>query len=114
MFPPRKSRPYLLGVTFLLLGLGSYFAYRKPRHGCEPGSTCDKPATNKMARIGLWMTAGVVLVVAAFPYYSEPIANLLLASKASESTSAAPHLDRPASQSKAWTAQPAQLPSRRG
>jgi mercuric ion transport protein len=87
-------RPYLLGVTFLLLGLGFYFAYRKPKNVCEPGSVCEKPATNKTGRIGLWMATLFVLMVAAFPYYSEPVANLLLNTRAREATAPAPHLDR--------------------
>jgi mercuric ion transport protein len=87
-------RPYLLGITFLLLGLGFYFAYRKPKHACEPGSACERPATNETGRIGLWIATAVVLVVAAFPYYSEPVARLLLANKSSETAPAAPHLER--------------------
>ncbi len=87
-------RPYLLGTTFLLLGLGFYFAYGKPKHACEPGSACEKPAAHKMGRIGLWVAAVVVLIVAAFPYYSEAVAKLLLSSKAPETTVAAPRVDR--------------------
>jgi mercuric ion transport protein len=87
-------RPYLLGTTFLLLGLGFYFAYRKPKHACEPGSACEKPAANKTGRIGLWVAAVVVLIVAAFPYYSEAVAKLLLSSKVPETTVAAPRVDR--------------------
>lgn len=87
-------RPYLLGITFLLLGLGFYFAYRKPKHACEPGSVCEKPATNRTRRIGLWIATTVVLIVAAFPYYSESVAKLLLTSNVSETTAAARRLDR--------------------
>jgi len=87
-------RPYLLGITFLLLGLGFYFAYRKPKNVCEPGSVCEKPATNKKGRIGLWIATMVVLVVAAFPYYSEPVANLLLNTKVRETTVPVPNLER--------------------
>src|SRR5258708_13353897 len=87
-------RPYLLGTTFLLLGLGFYFAYGKPKHACEPGSACEKPAAHKMGRIGLWVAAVVVLIVAAFPYYSEAVAKLLLSSKAPKTTVAAQLLDR--------------------
>jgi mercuric ion transport protein len=88
------GRPYLLGITFLLLGMGFYFAYRKPKHACEPGSACENPRTNKTGRIGLWIAALIVLVVAAFPYYSEPIANLLLRSKAPVPAAAGPRLYR--------------------
>ena len=87
-------RPCLLGITFLLLGLAFYFAYRKPKHACKPGSACEEPATNRMGRIGLWIASAVVLIVAAFPYYSEPVAKLLLSSEVSESTAAAPRLGR--------------------
>ena len=87
-------RPYLLGITFLLLGLGFYFAYRKPKHACEQGSVCEKPATNRTGRISLWITTAVVLIVAAFPYYSEPVANLLLSTKASETKVDTPRVNQ--------------------
>src|SRR5713226_2168702 len=79
-------RPYLLGITFLLIGLGFYFAYRKPKHACEAGSICEKPTTNKKGRIGLWIATAVVLIVAAFPYYSQSVAKLLLTAKGSGTT----------------------------
>jgi copper chaperone CopZ len=87
-------RPYLLGITFFLLGLGFYFAYRKPKNVCEPGSVCERPATNKTGRIGLWIATVFVLIVAAFPYYSEPVANMLLNTKVQETNPPAPHLER--------------------
>ena len=71
-------RPYLLAVTFALLGIGSYFAYRKPREVCEPGSACARPAVNRSGRIGLWIATVFVVGFAAFPYYSGPVADLLL------------------------------------
>lgn len=86
-------RPYLLGVTFLLLGLGFYFARRRPKHGCAPESACGKPAANRTGRIGLWAATAVVLIVAAFPYYAEPVARVLLMGKGS-ATAATPHLDQ--------------------
>lgn len=71
-------RPYLLAVTLLLLGLGFYFAYRRPSHVCEPGSACSLPVVNRSGRIGLWIVSAIILVVAAFPFYSEAVARLLL------------------------------------
>ena len=44
--------------------------------------------------MGLWIASAVVLIVAAFPHYSEPVAKLLLSSKVSETTAVAPRLDR--------------------
>lgn len=87
-------RPLLLAITFCLLLLGLYFAYRKPKHACKPGSVCEKPTTRRTGRIGLWIAISVVLLVAAFPYYSEPVASWLLISKSTEANAGSSHLDR--------------------
>lgn len=86
-------RPYLLGVMALLLAAGFYFAYRKPKRACEPGSACEVPSVNKKGRIGLWIATVLVVVVAAFPYYSGPVAEFLLGS-ASAKSSEVPQLER--------------------
>jgi copper chaperone CopZ len=75
-------RPYLLGLTFLLLGAGFYFAYRKPRETCAPDSACAMPTTNRTGRRILWIATGFVLLLAAFPYYSGPVAGWVLGSSA--------------------------------
>jgi hypothetical protein len=73
-------RPYLLAVTFGLLGLAFYYAYRPERqNACAPGSACAIPSTRRAARIALWLVAGVVIAFAAFPYYSGTVAEFLLA-----------------------------------
>ena len=69
-------RPLLLGVTFVLLAAGFYFAYRQET--CEPGSTCEMPAVNRTGRLWLWIATAFVILFAAFPLYSGPVANLLL------------------------------------
>jgi len=74
-------RPLLLGVTFALLGLGFYFAYRKPKQVCAPGSACENPKVNRAGRLWLWIATIFVLLFAAFPYYSGPVANLLLSDR---------------------------------
>ncbi len=71
-------RPLLLVSAFALLGAGFYFAYRKPRQGCELGSACERPAVNRAGRLWLWIATGFVILFAAFPYYSGPVANFLL------------------------------------
>jgi mercuric ion transport protein len=71
-------RPYLLGLTFVLLGIGFYLSYRKRRDACEPGSACERPVVNRSGRVGLWLAAVFVTLFAAFPYYSGPVARLLL------------------------------------
>lgn len=69
------SRPYLLGLTFGLLGAGFYLAYRAASPAaCEPGSTCAPRAVSCWNRRFLWVAAVLVIVLAAFPYYSERVA----------------------------------------
>jgi copper chaperone CopZ len=71
-------RPYLLGMTFGLLGLGFYSAYRPRKEQCAPGSVCAIPTTKRRGRVMLWMASGAVVLFAAFPYYSGPVAEFLL------------------------------------
>jgi copper chaperone CopZ len=83
-------RPYLLGATFGLLGLGFYFAYRSPKEECTPGSTCAIPASRRRVRLTLWLVTAMVVVLAAFPYFSGPIAEFLLSRSAQRSDSSKP------------------------
>lgn len=71
-------RPVLLFITFTLLGAGFYFAYRKPRESCAPNSACALPATKRSGRVWLWIATVFVILFAAFPYYSGPVANFVL------------------------------------
>lgn len=71
-------RPLLLGITFTFLGLGFYFAYRKRQYSCAPGSACEHPKLNRTGRLWLWIAMMFVLLFAAFPYYSGPVASFLL------------------------------------
>src|SRR5712692_10017713 len=52
-----QLRLFLMVLTLLLLGFGFYFAYRNPKHVCEPGSACAVPAVKRSGRIGLWMAS---------------------------------------------------------
>jgi hypothetical protein len=74
-------RPYLLGLTFGILGAGFYFAYRPGKAQCAPGSACSMPAANRAGRRMLWLAAAAVILFAAFPYYSGAVAKLLLSAK---------------------------------
>lgn len=75
-------RPYLLGATFGLLGLAFYFAYRTPNEECAPGSICAVPASRHRVRMTLWLATILVLGLAAFPYFSGPVAEFLLSGSA--------------------------------
>lgn len=64
-------RPYFLAVSTVLLALGFYFVYRKPKpaEACE-GEVCaiDSPA-RRWARPLLWLATLAVVALALFPYY---------------------------------------------
>ncbi len=87
-------RPYLLGLTFALLGVGFYYAYRPVKAACAPGSACAMPATKRSTRLVLWLTTAAVMAFALFPYYSGPVAELLLPDKTAQAASFAPALQR--------------------
>ena len=63
-------RPWLLGLTTILLGSAFYLAYRRPARECAPGEACEMPRANRAGRVLLWVATLVVGLVAAFPYYS--------------------------------------------
>jgi mercuric ion transport protein len=60
-------RPFLLVGTAVLLAAGFYFTYRKPRLAEGDACGCEQPRANRAGRIGLWVAAGIVAVVAAAP-----------------------------------------------
>ena len=75
----QSIRPYLLAVTFGLLGLGFYYAYRPVRQeACAPGSVCAVPSKRRGIRVALWVVSAVAVAFAAFPYYSGPVTEFLL------------------------------------
>ena len=85
-------RPYLLGLTFGLLGLGFYFHYRPRKEQCAPGSSCAMPVTNRSGRLMLWLATAAVVLFAAFPYYSGAVAELLLSGASPASANEPPKL----------------------
>lgn len=73
-----RWRPWLLGVTGVLLAGGFLLAYRDHRKACERGSLC---ATRPMSRWNILALAAVALLViglAAFPYYSGTVAQTVI------------------------------------
>ena len=59
-------RPWFLGVTMVLLGIGFVSAYRREPECAD--DTCA-PTSRRSAKIILWITVGVVGLLAGFPYY---------------------------------------------
>lgn len=66
----KPYRPYLLGLTVLILGFGFYLAYRRPATDCGPGQACEMPRANRAGRIALWIATVVILIIVTFPEYS--------------------------------------------
>jgi len=64
-------RPWLLGLTFVLLGVAWFLTYRRPKVDCADGS-CARPP-GKAARVSLWV--GTLVALAAAIYPSLPAAN---------------------------------------
>ena len=65
-------RPYSLAAAALFLGAGFYLAYRRrPARECAPDSACVAPASRRGQRVALWIVAAVVVLAAAFPYFSK-------------------------------------------
>lgn len=60
-------RPWLLGLTVLLLGLAFATTYRREPAPCADGSCA--PSSRRTAKIVLWVAVALVGLLAAFPYY---------------------------------------------
>src|SRR2546428_1596013 len=65
-------RPYLLGLTFVILAFAFYRAYRRPEENCDTG-VCEKPASRRAQMFVLWLGAAIAVLFSAFPYYSGPV-----------------------------------------
>jgi len=65
-------RPYALAIAALFLGAAFYLAYRRrPVDECAPGSPCAQLSSRRGQRTTLWIVAAIVLLAAAFPYFSK-------------------------------------------
>ncbi|MBI3949119.1 MAG: hypothetical protein HY314_01485 [Acidobacteria bacterium] len=76
-------RPYFLGVTFALLATAFYFTYRKREVACADG-TCKVSSAPRWNRALLWVATVVVILFAAFPYYSGALVEALNRSSAQQ------------------------------
>ncbi len=86
-------RPYFLVLTAVLLGLGFYFAYRKPKAAaaCD-GEVCETPRVARWGRPLLWIATVMVVALVTFPYYYGPLRAAF--DKPQQSTTAAPEPTR--------------------
>ncbi len=61
-------RPYLIGLTVVLLALAFYLTYRKREVICEDGS-CKIESAGKWNKIAVWLATLVAAVAIAFPTF---------------------------------------------
>jgi copper chaperone CopZ len=73
-----RWRPYLLGLTGLLLAGGFFLAWRDHKKACAPGSLCATKPMGRWNSIALGILATSVVALAAFPYYSGAVASLVV------------------------------------
>jgi mercuric ion transport protein len=62
-------RPYLIGLTALLLAGAFYLTYRKRAVTCE-GGACQVRGASRASKILVWLATVAVVAFATFPYYS--------------------------------------------
>ena len=68
MLAPYK--PFFVAGTLALLALGFYLVYRRPKAvDCADGSYCARPASNRIAKLGLWTAVTLVLLAMTFSYW---------------------------------------------
>jgi mercuric ion transport protein len=62
-------QPIFLALALGSLAGGFILVRRKPQGAaCAPGSYCATPASDRLARIGLWTAAAIIGVALAFPH----------------------------------------------
>jgi mercuric ion transport protein len=61
-------QPIFAGLALGFIGYGAYRVYRRPETACAEGSYCARPASSRLARIGLWSAAVLVVIAVGFPY----------------------------------------------
>jgi mercuric ion transport protein len=63
-------KPLFIVGTLALLASGFYFVYRRPKAAdCADGSYCARPASDRIAKIGLWTATVLVLLAMTFKYW---------------------------------------------
>ena len=61
-------QPYSLGTTAVLLGVGYYLVYRRPKPACAEGEACARPLPNRIVKLALWTATVLAGAAVMFPY----------------------------------------------
>lgn len=59
---------YFVAAAVVLLGLGFFRVYRRPRASCAEDVTCARPASIRSVKIALWTATVLVALALVFPY----------------------------------------------
>ena len=62
-------RPYLMGVTLVLLGLAFRKLYLVPQTSCAVDAPCSTPTNLRKQRITFWIVSVAVMLIMTFPWY---------------------------------------------
>lgn len=62
-----RYQPVFIAAAVACLGFGFWRAYRRPA-ACADAGACARPGPGRLARIGLWIAAALVLAAVTFPY----------------------------------------------
>jgi mercuric ion transport protein len=60
-------QPIFAAFAFGFLGYGFYLVYRRPEAACIEGSYCAEPGSKRIAKMGLWSAAILVIIALGFP-----------------------------------------------
>lgn len=60
-------KPIFVTLTLAFLAGGFIAVYRRPKVACADGSYCARPASDQIAKIGLWVAAALVAIALGFP-----------------------------------------------
>lgn len=73
-----KWRPYLLGLTLLLLAGSLLLAWRDRKKACAAGGLCATKPIDRWNHLALGILAAGVVALATFPYYSGVVAQMVV------------------------------------
>ena len=60
-------KPIFVAFTLAVLAVGFFMVYRRPKAACADGSYCAHPASDRIAKIGLWVATVLVAIALGFP-----------------------------------------------
>jgi mercuric ion transport protein len=61
-------QPIFAAVALGFIGYGAYLVYWRPKAAFANGSYCARPASSRVAKIGLWSAGALVVIALGFPY----------------------------------------------